>query len=429
MRKKCATISFAIFLVVILLSADSLAAAVSKLKDIRSWQHKGYTRLVLDAEGAQPLTIGPVTAESVIIIFEQLELMRAPSDLFRNLIGAAASVNHHRQTNRSVIIINFVIPDTAVKSFYLPGKSAEKDAYRLIMDLYPPGSVATGPGALVPVASIKAAVPAPAPTSSPAAAPQPRDAAEASKKSLPAAESSQQFEEIIAEAPGTASASPIVRGEIASEEQKQRVPPAESPSKARAKGEKQNLSKTHRSEKVSRVGVTEQSSNLNEFRDGKDKTLAVLEEDVPMAEKPAHIPAAQPPQSGINGHAPGVVQKATSGVATQNDTAPHFKNLADRKKEPHTAGQRKPLGIEARIMSISSGIEENIIQRQAVSHESKGPIYKQKTIGLVELTLKLLSIALSCLVILFLYRTNKIASNRYHALKQIQHRLDTRQRR
>ena len=51
MIKKYITLSFAIFLGVILLSAGDLAAAVTKLNGIRSWQHKGYTRLVMDAEG------------------------------------------------------------------------------------------------------------------------------------------------------------------------------------------------------------------------------------------------------------------------------------------------------------------------------------------------------------------------------------------
>jgi hypothetical protein len=55
-----------------------------------------------------------------------------------------------------------------------------------------------------------------------------------------------------------------------------------------------------------------------------------------------------------------------------------------------------------------------------VSIQRKVPIYMQESIGLVELTLKLLLIALSCLVILFLHRANKIATNRYDALRQFQ---------
>ena len=159
--KKFTTISLAMFLGVVLLSANGLAAAVTKLNDIRTGQHNGYTRLVLDVEGARPLTIGPATAASVTIVYQQLELMRTPSVLFRNMIGAAANVSHRRQADRSVLVVTFKDPNTVVRSFYLGGRSAEKGAYRLILDLYPPGSAAAGPGALVPMASAKAAVPSP----------------------------------------------------------------------------------------------------------------------------------------------------------------------------------------------------------------------------------------------------------------------------
>jgi MtrB/PioB family decaheme-associated outer membrane protein len=192
--KKCTTISIAMFLCVVLLSANGLAATVTKLNDIRAGRHKGYTRLVLYAEGARPLKIGPATAEGVTIVYEQLELVRKPSVLFRDMIGAAANVSHHRQADRSVIAITFKNPNTAVRSFYMGGESAQKGAYRLIIDLYPAGSAAAGPGALVPVASAKAAIPAPTPGPAPAAAPSPQAAAEAIETPLPAAESSQQPE-------------------------------------------------------------------------------------------------------------------------------------------------------------------------------------------------------------------------------------------
>ena len=150
--KKCTTISLAIFLGVVLLSANGLAAAVTKLNDIRGGQHKGYTRLVLDAEGARPLKIGPTTAGGVTIVYKQLDLMRTSSALLRNMIGAVANVRHHRQANRSVIAITFKDPNTAAKSFYMGGKSAEKSAYRLIIDLYPrechSRSRYTGPGCI-----------------------------------------------------------------------------------------------------------------------------------------------------------------------------------------------------------------------------------------------------------------------------------------
>ena len=366
--KKCTTISLAIFLGVVLLSADGLTAAVTKLKGIRGGQHKRYTRLVLDAEGARPLKIGPTTAEGVTIVYEQLDLMGTSSALLRNRFGAVANVRHHRQANRSVIAISFKDPNTAARSFYMAGKSAEKGAYRLIIDLYPPGSAATGPGALVPVASVKASIPAPMAIPDPAAVPSPQAAVDVNETPLPAAESSEQLDKILPKAIETGSASQTVRVKMATVEQKQGVLYAEPSSNARTEGVKKNLLKTPPPQKASQAVVTEQPSIHNEFRDGKERSITVLKRAVPMVAKPANILRIQPSQSGIKDDVSGVIERATSEVSIQR----------------------------------------------------KVPIYMQESIGLVELTLKLLLITLSCLVILFLHRANKIATNRYDALRQFQ---------
>ena len=372
--KKCTTISFAIFLGVILLSANGLAAAVTKLNDIRGGQHKGYTRLVLDAVGARPLKIGPATAEGVTIVYEQLDFMRTWSALLRNTIGAVANVRHHRQADRSVIAITFKDPNTEAKSFYMGGKSAAKSSYRLIIDLYPPGSAAAGPGALIPLASAKAPIPAPTPVPDPAAALSPQAVAKISETPLPAAEASQQSDEILPKAIETESGSQTVRVKIESVAQKQGVFPAEPPLKVRTEGEKKNLLNTPPPQKTSWAVATEQPSIRNEFRGGKERSISVSNQSVAMIGKPAHILNIQPSQFGIKDNA-----------------------------------------------SLSAAVEKNGMQRQAVFHEEKAPIYKQGSIGLVELTLKLLLIALSCLVILFLHRANKIATDRYDAaLRQFQ---------
>jgi MtrB/PioB family decaheme-associated outer membrane protein len=181
---------------VVLLSAEGLLAAVTKLNDIRTGQHQGYTRLVLDAEGARPLKIGPATADSITIVYEQLELKRQPSALFGDMIGAAAKVSHHRQADRSVIAITFNKPNTAVRSFYLPGKSSEGEAYRLIVDLYPDGSATTGPGALVPVAVTRVPTPEPTSISVSAAASSTQAVAKTGETPLATAPSSQTSEKV-----------------------------------------------------------------------------------------------------------------------------------------------------------------------------------------------------------------------------------------
>ena len=120
--KKHKTISFAMFLTAVILFANDHAAAVTKIYDVRSGRHKGYTRLVVDAEGERPLEIGPATADGVMIVYKLLELTRPSSELFRNMKGAATSMNHHRQADRSVISIRFKNPNTVTKYFYLGKK-------------------------------------------------------------------------------------------------------------------------------------------------------------------------------------------------------------------------------------------------------------------------------------------------------------------
>jgi len=360
MLKKCTIISLGMFVGIVLLSADDLAAAVTKLNEIRGGQHKGYIRLVLDAEGARPLKIGPATAESVTIAFEQLELMREPSVLFRSMIRGAANISHLRQAGRSVIEIRFKNPNTVVRSFTMGENATEKGTYRLILDLYPAESAAVGPGELVPRSSAKAAVPAPTPTPAPAASPSPQAVAETNERPLPVAESLQQIEALLPKVLITASAPQTVRDEEAAAEPKQGIQPAEPTPKTRTEGKMENLMTPPSPGKTAWVDGTKRPSNRDEFRGGKDPSMTFSKEDIPMAVKPAHIVTVQPPPSGT---------------------------------------------IHA-------------MPRQAVSHDRSGPIHEQESTGLVGHALKLLSIALSCLVILFLHRANKMATHRYEALLQ-----------
>lgn len=209
--------------------------------------------------------------------------------------------------------------------------------------------------------------------------------------------------------------SALSQAEISVAKEPAHITPPQAPPRDRTQAEKQKPLQTLPPAKASRAGVTEQPSIRNEFGGGKDESIAVSKGHAPTAGKSAHILTIQPPRSGIKSDAPGVIEKAASEVQIQEDKLPHFKKLPGKKKEPATAGQRKLLGAKERTASISPAVAENAMPRQAVFHERKGPKYKQKSIGLVELTLKLMSIALSCLVILFLHRANKSATNRYEA--------------
>ncbi len=169
MIKKYAFVLAIVVLGMALAASYSIAASVTTLNEIRTGQHETFTRLVLDSEGARPVKIGPASAESVSILYETLELGPEPSVMFRRLAGAAAQVIHRRLPEGSVITVRFRQPHTAVKSFTMGGQTGTESTYRLVMDLYPPGSAATGPGALIPsvttvktpppVAEVKPAVP------------------------------------------------------------------------------------------------------------------------------------------------------------------------------------------------------------------------------------------------------------------------------
>jgi hypothetical protein len=300
------------------------------------------------------------------------------------------------------------------------------------------------------------------------------------------------LEEILPKVPETESALQTVWVEIESGEQEQNIHPAEPP-KARTESKKENLLNTPPPEKASRVGVTEQSSIRNEFRGAKDKSITVSKGEIPMSAEPVHIapsqaphevrledekakplneslsdkvsptgvkqhvsarnelwdaknesnalpqaetpmvgesvlPPAQPTYSGFKQDALGISKKFPSCVIEPGNATPYQKSLPGGGKKQGGAVQdipswaREKAGTDARAVAAS-------VERSAVSLDRKRPINRWESMGPVEIALKLLSIALSCLVILFLHRANKIATNRYDALMQLQHSLYSRQHR
>jgi len=187
MIKKCIYTLIAVFSILVLLASSGFGAPPTKLNNIRFGKHTGYTRLVLDSEGARPLEIGPASAKSLKITYDQLELASSAAAKFRGMDDAVDNISHHRAGNHSVITITFGRANTAVKTFMMQGESAG-GAYRLILDLYPPGNALTGPGSLVPMAAAATASTAAAATS--AAAPGP--AAPQSAPGVPSAGSTKQ---------------------------------------------------------------------------------------------------------------------------------------------------------------------------------------------------------------------------------------------
>ena len=365
MKNKCKTISFAIFLTAIFLFGNGHAAVVTKINDIRSGRHKGFTRLVVDAVGARPLKIGPAAADGVIIVYNQLKLTESSDELYRTMRGAVARVSHHRQGDRSVIRIHFRNPNNVVKSFYLGKKSKEKGAYRLILDLYPAGSAAAGPGSLVPVESTRSVMSVPAPAPAPAAALTPTAAVETAKIPLSAAESTGQLKKtlptVLKAEPGPQS----MRVKNAWGGGYQGSHHAEPPDTLGPEIKKENSSNPSLPEKAVRVSAMEQPMKQpairNEYRGIGDTSSAGLITDVPIVSKPTRILTVQSPPSDL--------KKATP--------------------------------------------------RLAESLPGNDPKSRHVSIGIVEITLKLLSIALSCLVIFFLHKANKMATARYDGVLEL----------
>ena len=177
---------------------------------------------------------------------------------------------------------------------------------------------------------------------------------------------------------------------------------------------------------VTKTGAQQQLSARNELRDAKNESIALSQVDPPIAREPAHISPAEPAYADLKQDAVGISEKSTSGTIKQGNASFHQKSLYDgEERQDRTVPEipppvREKAVTDARAMAASK-------ERPAVSHETKGLINRRESMGPVEIILKLSAIALSGLVILFLHRANKIATNHYDALIQFQHSLDSRQ--
>ncbi len=173
-------------------------------------------------------------------------------------------------------------------------------------------------------------------------------------------------------------------------------------------------------EKEEPLGATK-----NGLQNMQPKSNAVSRMENPVIGDAIHVAPVQPQQSGIKSHPPEMIKKAFSEIPIQGGSNSRHTGFTVEKKEPATTGQRQPLEVKERAMPNTSAVEATAKQRMEVSNKRKGPTANQKSMGLVELALKLTSIALTGLVILFIHRANKIAASHYKALTQFQNRLNS----
>ena len=247
------------------------------------------------------------------------------------------------------------------------------------------------------------------------------------------------IEEILPKKLKTESSSQTVRVEIASGEQMQGIHPSEPPTNARTEGaevkplmalskveipmagepahiapsqvptevrtedEKAKLLNASLPVKGSITGLDEQVSVRNKLRDAKNESNALSQVEIPMAGEPVHVPPAQPPYSGFKQDALGISGKYSSGVIEQRDSSTYQKSLPGEKKKHGGALQGTPPAVSEQSLSDVGAVASSVII-SAVSHERKGLINKRESMRPVSIALKLLSIVLSCLVILLLYK-------------------------
>jgi hypothetical protein len=177
---------------------------------------------------------------------------------------------------------------------------------------------------------------------------------------------------------------------------------------------------------VSKTGAQQQVLVRNELRDSKNESMALFQVAPPVTLVPAHMSPAQPTVAGLKQDALGISERSSSGLVEQGNASFHQKGLPGGEKKRDGAVQEPPSPVREKAVTDARAVAASI-ERPAVSYETKGLKNRRESMRPVEITLKLLAIALSCLVILLLHRANKIASNHYDALIQFQHRLDARQ--
>jgi hypothetical protein len=205
--------------------------------------------------------------------------------------------------------------------------------------------------------------------------------------------------------------------------------PVQASPEIRTEDEKEKPLGTIKSEKIPMIGRKQRPSMQNELQDTQPKSNAVSPMESPIVRKANHVAAVQPPQAGINSHPPGVIKKTSSEIPNQGNSITRLTDIPVEKKEPATTGQQQPLEVKERVMPYTPAVKESAIQRMAVSKKRKESTANQESMGLVELALKLTSIIMTGLVVLYLHRANRIASSHYKALMQFQNRLNSVQQR
>ena len=116
------------------------AATSTKFRQIRLGVHPGFTRLVFDAVGDRPVSVGPATDAGIDIEFSEIAPDAMPKRAFNLNKSALTGIGLQRSDRSTRITISFRRAGTTVKHQFLAGKPSAAGHYRLLMDFFPPSA-------------------------------------------------------------------------------------------------------------------------------------------------------------------------------------------------------------------------------------------------------------------------------------------------
>ena len=140
-------------------SQNARPAGSTRIQDIRTGIHPGFTRLVLNSEGYHPLEIGLASSEGITIRYEALDLLMEPRQLSRCVDGDVVKISYNKQQSHSDVTITFRQANSRVITYFLPEEPPKKGFYKLVLDLYPPSN--SEPDRAKPASSKAAVIKAP----------------------------------------------------------------------------------------------------------------------------------------------------------------------------------------------------------------------------------------------------------------------------
>ena len=134
------TMTVICFIVLFNLVFAAIASAETKLLNARTGEHETFTRIVLDSEGAYPLSIDHNTGGVVDIRYGNLVLTKKMESMIKKQLDEVSDTVIYYENNISHLKLLPRSKNLKVKTFYLPSENDGDKGYRLVIDLFPVGT-------------------------------------------------------------------------------------------------------------------------------------------------------------------------------------------------------------------------------------------------------------------------------------------------